>query len=87
MKKKESQYYYNYHYRICLIIQRIMQYLARGLISTYWTRTAYSGPDRTSKMKRFGKIFIFFNYFWEILSLNIFFFLEGPEYVSGIKYS
>ena len=35
MKKKESQYYYNYHYRICLIIQRIMQYLARGLISTY----------------------------------------------------
>ena len=35
MKKKESQYYYNYRYRICLIIQRIMQYLARGLISTY----------------------------------------------------
>ena len=35
MKKKEIQYYYNYHYRICLIIQRIIQYLERGLISTY----------------------------------------------------
>ena len=53
------------------------------LISTYWEMGVFRTLSR-SKIERFGKIIIAFNYFRKRLSiLNLW---EGPKYMVGFKY-
>ena len=50
-------------------------------ISTYWE--TYSEPDQRSKIERFGKIIIVFNWIAKKLIMNLW---EVSEFVSGFKY-